>query len=326
MSVLRQICAHGDSGGGMGIKEAISELEKRFGKGIGYRLGDETRGTKYLKTGSLVLDRCIGGGFPVGRIVELYGPEGSGKTSLALHAIREAQRVGVICGYVDMEHAVDIEFAKRIGVEVGELNFAQPDYGEMALEVVMGLVGECGLIVVDSVATLTPKAEIDGDMGDVHMGLQARLMSQAMRKLGPKCSGEGCCLVFINQIRMRIGGYGSPETTSGGLALKFHAWVRVDLRRRMGEKDMLEGGHRIEFKVVKNRVGPPFRSGKSDFYYEFGLDNVGELLGLAIQDGVVILKGNSYFYGEERLGTGREQAVRGLKGFYEEVLEKISKN
>lgn len=305
----------------MGINDAVNSLEKKFGKGIVIKLGQSDLKQKYLPTGSFILDRCIGGGFPVGRIVEIFGPEGSGKSSLALHAIRECQKLGIICGYVDMEHAFNSEFAKLIGVDIEELNFSQPEFGEQALEVVESFVPECGLVIVDSVASLIPKAEIEGDSGDVHMGLQARLMSQAMRRLGPKVHKSGCCLLFINQIRMKIGAYGGGETTSGGLALKFFSSVRVDLRKRMGKDDLIEGGHKIEVKVIKNRCGPPFRRGMMNFYYDRGIDNFESLLDLSVIDGIIDRRGNTYSFGDIKLGTNRGDALNGLKPYYEEVLK-----
>jgi len=310
-------------GRSMSIAEAIKALEKNFGKGIVFRLGDGSLDIKYLPTGCIALDRCIGGGFPVGKIVELYGLEGSGKSSLAMHAVREAQKCGILCGYVDVEHAFNRDFALLQGVDLDELLFSQPDFGDAALEVVEGLIPECGLIVIDSVAALTPRAEVEGDMGDTHIGLQARLMSQAMRKLTPIASKNGCTLLFINQIRMKIGAY-SPETTSGGLALKFYASVRVKLRRMFGKEDKLEGGQKIEMKVIKNRCGPPFRSCVVDFLYESGFDNVSGLLDLCVYDGIILRAGNTYTYGDIKLGVGRAKAVVGLSGLYEEVLEKLN--
>jgi len=298
------------------IDLTVSTIEKQFGKGSIMRLGD---GDKLLKdietvsTGSLSLDIALGtGGLPRGRIAEVYGPESSGKTTLALHVIAEAQKRGGICAFIDAEHALDVSYAKKLGVGTDDLLVSQPDCGEQALEIADMLVrsGAISVIVVDSVAALTPRAELEGDMGDAHMGLQARLMSQALRKLTATISKSDTMVIFINQIRMKIGVmFGSPETTTGGNALKFYASVRLDIRRigaiKQGDQVL---GNRTRVKVVKNKLAPPFRQVEFDIMYGKGISLDGDLLDLGVEHDVVDKSGAWYSYQGERIGQGRENA------------------
>jgi recombination protein RecA len=297
---------------------AIGSIEKQFGKGSIMRLGNDTHSgpIEVIPTGSLSLDLALGiGGLPRGRIIEIFGPESSGKTTMSLHAIAEAQKKGGVCAFVDAEHALDTAYAKRIGVDLNQLLISQPDTGEQALEIVELLVksGSVDMIVVDSVAALTPKAEVEGDMGDKHVGLQARLMSQALRKLAGVISRTKCVVLFINQLRMKIGVmFGSPETTTGGNALKFYASVRLDIRRVSSIKvDEQAVGSRVRIKVVKNKMAAPFRQAEFDLMYQDGISVEGDLLDLASENEIVKKSGSWFSYKEEKLGQGRE----GVKEF-----------
>jgi recombination protein RecA len=301
------------------IELALGAIEKQFGKGSIMRLGKDPieREVQVTPTGSLGLDIALGiGGLPKGRIIEIYGPESSGKTTLTLHAVAEAQKRGGVCAFIDAEHALDVGYAKRLGVRTEELLVSQPDYGEQALEIADMLVrsNAVDLIVVDSVAALTPKAEIEGEMGDAHVGLQARLMSQALRKLTGAISKSNCTLIFINQIRMKIGVmFGSPETTTGGNALKFYASVRLDIRRVGAlKKDEEVIGNRTRVKVVKNKMAPPFREVEFDILYGQGISKEGDLVDLAAEANVVEKSGAWFSFGGERIGQGRENAKQFL--------------
>ena len=302
------------------IDLAVSQIEKQFGKGAIMRLGlDEALpDIAAIPTGSLSLDLALGvGGVPRGRVIEVFGPESSGKTTLALHIIAEAQKTGGIAAFVDAEHALDIGYARKLGVKTDDLLVSQPDTGEQALEIAEMLVrsGAIDVLVIDSVAALVPKAEIEGDMGDSHMGLQARLMSQALRKLTGIISKSNCCVVFINQIRMKIGVmFGNPETTTGGNALKFYASVRMDIRKIASLKqgnDII--GSRTKVKVVKNKVAPPFKEVEFDILYGEGISKEGDLLDLAVEKGVVEKSGAWFSYGKDRIGQGRENSRLFLK-------------
>jgi len=302
------------------LDSALAQIERQFGKGSIMRLGGDNPVAEIesTSTGSLGLDIALGiGGLPKGRIIEVYGPESSGKTTLALHAIAEEQRKGGICAFVDAEHALDPLYARKLGVNLDELLISQPDTGEQALEIVDTLVrsGAVSVVVVDSVAALTPKAELEGDMGDSNVGLHARLMSQAMRKLTGSISRTNCMVIFINQIRMKIGVmFGSPETTTGGNALKFYASVRLDIRRIGAIKDRDEVvGNTTRVKVVKNKVAPPFKQVEFDIMYGEGISKTGELLDIGVKAGVVEKSGAWYSYGDERIGQGRENAKSFLK-------------
>ncbi|MEE8219130.1 MAG: recombinase RecA [bacterium] len=301
------------------LELAFAQIEKQFGKGAVMRLGDgEIMKVPVIPTGSISLDAAIGvGGVPRGRVVEIYGPEASGKTTLALHIIAEAHRQGGIAAFIDAEHALDPSYAKALGVKMDELVVSQPDTGEQALEIVETLVrsGALDVVVIDSVAALVPKAEIDGEMGDAHMGLQARLMSQALRKLSGVISKSKTCVIFINQIRHKIGVmFGNPETTSGGNALKFYSSVRLDIRRLAPIKDGSDVlGNRCRVRVVKNKVAPPFREAEFDIMYGEGISKEGDLLDLAVSADLVKRSGSWFTYGEERIGQGRENAKRYLK-------------
>jgi recombination protein RecA len=296
------------------VQGAISAIEKQFGKGAIMALGErEAVKVPAISPGCPSLEMVLGcGGYPRGRVVEIYGPEGSGKTTLTLHAIAECQRAGGIAAFVDAEHALDVRYAAALGVDNEKLLVSQPDHGEQALDIVETLVrsGAVDLVVVDSVAALVPQAEIDGDMGDQHMGLQARLMSQALRKLTGVAHRTGTCIMFINQLRMKIGvTFGSPETTTGGNALKYYASMRLDVRRigqlKVGEEIL---GHRMKVKVVKNKLAPPFKQVEFDVRYGFGIDAIGDLLDLASERGVIAKNGAYYAFGDESLGQGREKA------------------
>jgi len=315
------------------LESALAQIERQFGKGSIMRLGADSPAMdiEATSTGSLGLDIALGiGGLPQGRIVEIYGPESSGKTTLTLHVVAEAQKKGGVCAFVDAEHALDPQYAKKLGVNLDELLISQPDTGEQALEIVDTLVrsGAVSLVVVDSVAALVPKSEIEGDMGDMQMGSQARLMSQAMRKLTASIGRSNCMVIFINQIRMKIGVmFGSPETTTGGNALKFYASVRLDIRRigSIKEKDDVVG-NTTRVKVVKNKVAPPFKQVEFDIMYGEGISKTGELVDLGVKVGVVEKSGSWYSYGDERIGQGRENAKQFLKqnpGVATEIEDKI---
>ena len=320
-----------ENGKSEALKLAIAQITKQFGDGSIMKLGDNRNiDVELLKSGSLSLDLALGGGYPKGRIIEIYGPESSGKTSLALHAIAEIQKTGGQAAFIDAEHALDPSYAKRIGVDVDNLLISQPDNGEQALEICETLVrsNAVDLIVVDSVAALVPQAEIDGDMGDAQMGLQARLMSQAMRKLTAIISKSKATVIFINQIRMKIGVmFGNPETTTGGNALKFYASVRIDIRRigqiKDGENII---GNRTKIKVVKNKIAAPFRSAEFDIMYNEGVSKVGDVLDLAVQYGVFDKAGAFIKYNGETIGQGREAVKRVLKEkpeFFAEIEQKV---
>ena len=302
------------------LESALSQIERQFGKGSIMKLGGENaiQEIEATSTGSLGLDIALGiGGLPKGRIVEIYGPESSGKTTLTLHCVAEEQKKGGVCAFVDAEHALDPQYAKKLGVDLDELLISQPDTGEQALEITDTLVrsGAVSMVVVDSVAALTPKAELEGDMGDHNVGVQARLMSQAMRKLTGSISRSNCMVIFINQIRMKIGVmFGSPETTTGGNALKFYSSVRLDIRRIGAIKDRDEVvGNATRVKVVKNKVAPPFKQVEFDIMYGEGISKNGELLDLGVKAGVVEKSGAWYSYQDERIGQGRENAKIFLK-------------
>ncbi len=302
------------------IDLAIKQIDKTFGKGALIRLGDkEIEPIDSISTGSLGLDIALGiGGIPKGRIVEIYGPESSGKTTLSLQITAEAQKQGGICAFVDAEHALDVKYAKNLGVDVDNLFVSQPDYGEQALDIVESIArsGAVDLIVVDSVAALTPKSEIDGDMGDQHVGLQARLMSQALRKLTGVVHKMGTTVIFINQIRMKIGmmGYGSPETTTGGNALKFYSSVRIDVRRIATLKQAEESiGNRVKAKIVKNKVAPPFKQAEFDVMFGEGISKEGELVDYGVKLDVIDKSGAWFSYGDKKLGQGRENVKALLK-------------
>jgi recombination protein RecA len=301
------------------LESALSQIDRAFGKGSVMRLGqDKVVDIESISSGSLGLDIALGiGGLPRGRVVEIYGPESSGKTTLALHTVAEAQKRGGICAFVDAEHALDPGYARKLGVDLDELLISQPDSGEQALEIADTLVrsGAVEVLVVDSVAALTPRAELEGEMGDQLPGSQARLMSQALRKLTSSISKSNCMVIFINQIRMKIGVmFGSPETTSGGNALKFYASVRLEIRRIGAIKDRDQVvGNQTRVKVVKNKVAPPFREVEFDIMYGHGISKVGELVDLGVTAGVVEKSGSWYSYNGERIGQGRENAKTFLK-------------
>jgi recombination protein RecA len=297
------------------LDSALAQIERQFGKGSIMKLGADNpvQEIEATSTGSLGLDIALGiGGLPKGRIIEIYGPESSGKTTLTLHCVAEEQKKGGVCAFVDAEHALDPQYAKKLGVNLDELLISQPDTGEQALEITDTLVrsGAVSMVVVDSVAALTPKSELEGDMGDHNVGVQARLMSQAMRKLTGSISKSNCMVIFINQIRMKIGVmFGSPETTTGGNALKFYSSVRLDIRRIGAIKDRDEiVGNATRVKVVKNKVAPPFKQVEFDIMYGEGISKNGELLDLGVTAGVVEKSGAWYSYGDERIGQGRENA------------------
>jgi recombination protein RecA len=315
------------------LESALAQIERQFGKGSIMRLGGDNPVAEIesTSTGSLGLDIALGiGGLPKGRIIEIYGPESSGKTTLSLHVIAEEQKKGGVCAFVDAEHALDPLYARRLGVNLDELLISQPDTGEQGLEIVDTLVrsGAVSLVVVDSVAALTPKSELEGDMGDSSLGVHARLMSQAMRKLTGSISRSNCMVIFINQIRMKIGVmFGSPETTTGGNALKFYASVRLDIRRIGAIKDRDEiVGNSTRVKVVKNKVAPPFKQVEFDIMYGEGISKTGEIVDLGVKAGIVEKSGSWYSYGDERIGQGRENAKAFLKsnpGTALEIEEKI---
>lgn len=300
------------------LTAALSQIEKQFGKGAVMRMGDGTRqDIAVVPTGSLALDIALGvGGLPRGRVIEVYGPESSGKTTMTLHVIAEAQKLGGTAAFVDAEHALDPVYAEKLGVNIEEMLVSQPDTGEQALEITDMLVrsGAVDIVVIDSVAALTPRAEIEGDMGDSHMGLQARLMSQALRKLTANIQRSGCMVIFINQIRHKIGVmFGSPETTTGGNALKFYASVRLDIRRigaiKRGDEIV---GNETRVKVVKNKVAPPFKQALFEILYGEGISREGELIELGVANGMVKKAGSWYSYGDDRIGQGKENVRKFL--------------
>jgi recombination protein RecA len=308
-----------DEGRGKALETAILGLQKRFGEGTIMKLGEATHlNVEAIPTGSLTLDIALGvGGVPRGRITEIYGPEGSGKTTLAQHIVAEAQRMGGIAAFIDMEHALDPAYAARCGVDVDNLYISQPDTGEQALEIGEALIrsGAVDVVVVDSVAALVPRAEIEGEMGDSHPGLQARLMSQALRKLSGAIKQSNAAVIFTNQLRHKIGVmFGNPETTSGGMALKFYASVRLDMRRIQSIKQGGEViGNRTRVRVKKNKVAPPFRQAEFDIMYNEGVSRAGDVLDTAVLMGIVEKRGAYYSYGETRLGQGRENAKEFLR-------------
>jgi recombination protein RecA len=302
------------------LDAAISQIERQYGKGAVMKLGDNTANmnVETVPTGSLSLDIALGlGGIPKGRIVEIYGPESSGKTTVTLHMIAEVQKRGGIAGFIDAEHALDPNYAKNIGVDIDNLYISQPDSGEQALEITETMVrsGAIDIVVVDSVAALTPKAEIDGDMGDSHVGLQARLMSQALRKLTAVISKSNCTVIFINQLREKVGiMFGNPETTTGGRALKFYSSVRLDVRRIEQLKQSGEAiGNRTRVKVVKNKIAPPFKEAEFDIMFGEGISRVGDILDLAAENGIINKSGAWYAYEGNKIGQGRENAKQFLK-------------
>ncbi len=301
------------------IDGALNQIERQFGKGSIMRLGQqETLGIETISTGSIAVDSAIGaGGFPRGRVIEIYGPESSGKTTLALSAVGQAQKAGGVAAFIDAEHALDAEYAQKLGVNIDDLLVSQPDFGEQALEIAEMLVrsNSIDMVVIDSVAALVPRAEIEGEMGDSHVGLQARLMSQALRKLTAIVAKSKTSLVFINQIREKIGVmFGSPETTTGGRALKFYSSVRIDIRRiaALKEGDLVIGA-RAKVKVVKNKIAAPFRLAEFDIDYREGISRVGELVDLGVEHNIVGKSGAWYNYGDVRLGQGRENAKQFLR-------------
>ena len=315
------------------LDAAISQIERQYGKGAVMKLGDPAAqmNVETIPTGSLSLDLALGlGGIPKGRIVEIYGPESSGKTTVTLHLIAEVQKRGGIAGFIDAEHALDPVYAKNIGVDIDNLYISQPDCGEQALEITETMVrsGAIDIVVVDSVAALVPKAEIDGDMGDSHVGLQARLMSQALRKLTAVISKSNCTVIFINQLREKVGVmFGNPETTTGGRALKFYSSVRLDVRRTEALKQSGEiVGNRTRVKVVKNKIAPPFKEAEFDIMFGEGISKVGDILDLAAENGIVNKSGAWYAYDSNKIGQGRENAKNYLKEnphVCEEIEQKV---
>ncbi|GAB4230611.1 MAG: recombinase RecA [Acidobacteriota bacterium] len=312
------------------IEMALAQIERQFGKGSIMRLGgDRQIQVPVIPSGSLALDAALGvGGFPRGRVVEIYGPESSGKTTVALHVIAQAQKAGGTAAFIDAEHAMDAEYARRLGVNLEELLVSQPDSGEQALEIAEVLVrsGAVDVLVVDSVAALVPRAELEGEMGDAHVGLQARLMSQALRKLTGIVAKSQTCLIFINQVREKIGVmFGNPETTTGGRALKFYATVRVEIRRVGALRDGDENvGSRTKVKVVKNKLAPPFKEAEFDIVYGEGISREGELLDLGVEHRIIDKSGSWFSYGKERLGQGRQNAKQFLRE-HPEITDEIEK-
>ncbi len=310
------------------LQLTMEKLDKTYGKGTVMKLGDSpVEAVEVIPTGSLTLDLALGiNGYPKGRVVEIYGPESSGKTTLAIHAIAECQKQGGIAAFIDAEHAFDQHYAKNLGVDIDNLLISQPDNGEQALEIADNLIrsGAVDLLIVDSVAALTPKAEIEGEMGDSQMGLQARLMSKALRKLTGSINKAGCCCIFINQLREKIGVmFGNPETTTGGNALKFYASIRIDIRRAAQIKEGEESiGNRVKVKVVKNKVAPPFRRAEFDVMYGSGISKVGEILDLGVEMNIVNKSGSWFSYGETKLGQGRD-AVKQLILDNPELMEEL---
>jgi recombination protein RecA len=312
------------------LEATISTLEKAYGKGTIMRLGDQVlEAIPVISTGSIALDVALGvGGLPKGRIIEIYGPESSGKTTLALHAVAEAQKQGGIAAFIDAEHAFDRFYAQKLGVDIGNLLVSQPDFGEQALEITDNLIrsNAIDIIVIDSVAALTPKSEIEGEMGDSKMGLQARLMSQALRKLTANIARTKTCCIFINQLREKIGVmFGNPETTTGGNALKFYSSVRLDIRRNAQIKDGETAiGNRVKVKVVKNKVAPPFRTAEFDVIYGEGISKTGEIIDLGVELNIIKKSGSWFSYGETRLGQGRD-TVKQLLTDNPELSEELEK-
>jgi recombination protein RecA len=310
------------------LQSTLDKIEKNYGKGSIMKLGDRPDETfEAISTGSISLDTALGiGGFPKGRIVEIYGPESSGKTTLAIHAIAESQKKGGIAAFIDAEHAFDPVYARKLGVDIDNLLVSQPDNGEQALEIADNLIrsGAIDIIVIDSVAALTPKAEIDGEMGDSKVGLHARLMSQALRKMTSTISKTGCCCIFINQLREKIGVmFGNPETTTGGNALKFYASVRLDIRRIQAIKDGDQNvGNRVKVKVVKNKVAPPFRTCEFDLMFGEGISKQGEIVDLGVECGIIKKSGSWFSYGETKLAQGRE-GVKNLLRDNPELSEEL---
>ena len=310
------------------LQSTLDKIEKNYGKGSIMKLGDRPDETyEAISTGSISLDTALGiGGFPKGRIIEIYGPESSGKTTLAIHAIAESQKKGGIAAFIDAEHAFDPVYARKLGVDIDNLLVSQPDNGEQALEIADNLIrsGAIDIIVIDSVAALTPKAEIDGEMGDSKVGLHARLMSQALRKMTSTISKTGCCCIFINQLREKIGVmFGNPETTTGGNALKFYASVRLDIRRIQTIKDGDQNvGNRVKVKVVKNKVAPPFRVCEFDLMFGEGISKQGEIVDLGVETGIIKKSGSWFSYGESKLAQGRE-AVKLLLRDNPELSEEL---
>jgi recombination protein RecA len=308
------------------LKIAIDQIEKQHGKGAVMRLGEgPIQKVEVISTGSISLDAALGiGGIPRGRVIEIFGPESSGKTTLSLHIIAEAQRLGGICAFVDTEHALDVAYAKRLGVDTNNLLLSQPEFGEQALEIVETLVrsGALDVVVIDSVAALTPRAEIEGEMGDPSMGVQARLMSQALRKLTSAISKSKTSVIFTNQLRMKIGVmFGNPETTTGGNALKFYASLRLDVRRIEAIKDGTTIiGNRTRVKVVKNKVAPPFREAQFDILYNEGISRLGDLIDTAVEANLIVKSGSWFSYKEDRIGQGRDAVKK-----YLQENEKIAK-
>jgi recombination protein RecA len=315
------------------LELAIKQIDKAFGKGTLIRLGDkEVIPTEAISTGSLGLDLALGvGGLPKGRVIEIYGPESSGKTTLTLHAIAEAQKAGGVCAFIDAEHALDVGYAKNLGVDTDNLLVSQPDFGEQALEILETVIrsGAVDLVVIDSVAALTPKVEIDGDMDDQQVGVQARLMSKALRKITGLLSKMNCTVIFINQIRMKIGmtGYGSPETTTGGNALKFYSSVRLDIRRiatlKQGENSI---GNRAKVKVVKNKVAAPFKQAEFDIMFGEGISKTGELVDYGVKLDIIDKAGAWFSYGDTKIGQGRENSkvfLRDNPAIAKEIEDKI---
>ena len=311
------------------LESALQQIEKQYGKGSVMKLGDTgaNMNVEVVPSGSLSLDAALGlGGFPKGRIVEIYGPESSGKTTVALHAVAEVQKRGGIAGFIDAEHALDPVYAANIGVDINNLYISQPDNGEQALEITETMVrsGAVDIVIVDSVAALVPKAEIEGDMGDSHVGLQARLMSQALRKLTAVISKSNCIVIFINQLREKVGVmFGNPETTTGGRALKFYASVRLDVRRIEALKAGGEVvGNRTRVKVVKNKVAPPFREAEFDIMFGQGISKEGDILDLAVEENIIQKSGAWFAYNDEKIGQGRENAKQFLKE-HQELMDEV---
>jgi recombination protein RecA len=300
------------------LNMVLTQIERNFGKGTIMRLGDATRmKVETVPTGALTLDLALGGGLPKGRVIEIYGPESSGKTTLALHAIAEVQRAGGIAAFVDAEHALDPTYSAALGVDIENLLVSQPDTGEAGLEIVDQLVRSTAvdIVVVDSVAALVPRAEIEGEMGDIHVGLQARLMSQALRKITGNIGKTGCTVIFLNQLRQKIGvSYGNPETTTGGNALKFYATVRLDIRRiQTLKKGTEEFGNRVKVKVAKNKIAPPFRIAEFDIIFGKGISTLGCIVDMAEETGVIVRKGAWYSYNGDNIGQGRDNTIKYLE-------------
>ena len=311
------------------LQLTLDKLEKTYGKGTVMKLGDSpVEEVPVISTGSIALDVALGvGGFPRGRVIEIYGPESSGKTTLAIHAIAEAQKVGGIAAFIDAEHAFDRSYAQKLGVDIDNLFVSQPDNGEQALEIADNLIrsGAIDIIVIDSVAALTPKSEIEGEMGDSKMGLQARLMSQALRKLTGTISKTGSCCIFINQLREKIGVmFGNPETTTGGNALKFYASIRLDIRKISQIKDGDNPtGNRVRVKVVKNKIAPPFRQAEFDLVFGEGISKIGEIIDIGVDKNIIKKSGSWFSYGDTKLGQGRD-AVKKLLGDNPELADELS--